>query len=170
MIIWPNIKSWDTSTASSDTAKLTGPRTFADKRWVGPVKLMCTIIFNISKIRPKSLFGPVKAQKFLRCLHHASWDWYEHHINLGPKLHTIKMEIHCNIIVYFTPHGYSYILIPAWQGSISHLVAFHASPWGGMACCLYPAGTAHPHPLERRLEPCGLLWQPDGHHIQLNWS
>ena len=25
-------------------------------------------MFNISKIRPKSLFGPVKAQKFSRCL------------------------------------------------------------------------------------------------------
>ena len=51
-----------------DTAKITGPRTFADKRWVGPVKLLCIIMFNISKIRPKSLFGPVKAQKFSRCL------------------------------------------------------------------------------------------------------
>ena len=52
----------------ADTAKLTGPRTFADKRWVGLVKLLCIIMFNISKIRPKSLFGPVKAQKFSRCL------------------------------------------------------------------------------------------------------
>ena len=52
----------------ADTAKLTGPRTFADKRWVGPVKLLCIIMFNISKIRSKSPFGPVKAQKFLQCL------------------------------------------------------------------------------------------------------
>ena len=49
----------------ADTAKQTGPRTFADKRWVGPVKLLCIIMFNISKIRSKSPFGPVKAQKFL---------------------------------------------------------------------------------------------------------
>ena len=56
------------SLTNADTAKLTGPRTFADKRWVGPVKLLCIIMFNISKIRPKSLLGPVKAQKFSRCL------------------------------------------------------------------------------------------------------
>ena len=49
----------------TDTAKLTGPRTFADKKWVGPVKLLCIIMF---KIRLKSLLGPVKAQKYLRCL------------------------------------------------------------------------------------------------------
>ena len=50
----------------ADTAKLTGPQTFADKRWVlvGMVKLLCIIMFNIGKIRPKSLLGPVKAQKF----------------------------------------------------------------------------------------------------------
>ena len=53
----------------ADTAKLTSPRTFADKRWVGSVKLLCMIMFNISKIRPKSLLGPVKDQKFLRCLY-----------------------------------------------------------------------------------------------------
>ena len=45
-------------------------QTFADKRWVGPVKLPCIIMSNISKIRPKSFLGPVKAQKFLRCLYH----------------------------------------------------------------------------------------------------
>ena len=50
---------------SADTTKLTGPRKFADKRWVGPVKLLCIIMFNISKIRPKSLLGQVKAQKSL---------------------------------------------------------------------------------------------------------
>ena len=44
-----------------DTAKLTGPRTLADKRGVGPVKLLCIIMFDISKIRPKSISGPVKA-------------------------------------------------------------------------------------------------------------
>ena len=53
----------------SDTAKLTGHRTLADKRWVGPVKLLCIIMFDISKIRPKSILGPVKAQKFSRCLY-----------------------------------------------------------------------------------------------------
>ena len=61
---------WDIANSIfPDTAKLTGPRTFADKRWVGPVKLLCIIMFNISKIRPKSVFGPVKAQKFSRCLY-----------------------------------------------------------------------------------------------------
>ena len=51
-----------------DTAKLIGPRTLADKRWVGPVKLLCIMMSHISKIRPKSILGPVKAQKFSRCL------------------------------------------------------------------------------------------------------
>ena len=37
-----------------DTMKLSGPRPLADKRWVGPVKLLCIIMFDISKIRPKS--------------------------------------------------------------------------------------------------------------------
>ena len=64
--IWPIL---------ADTAKLTGPRTFADKRWVGPVKLLCIIMFNISRIRPKSLLGPVKAQKFSRCLYWAFPDY-----------------------------------------------------------------------------------------------
>ena len=52
----------------TNTAKLTGPRTFTGKNWVGPVKLMCIIMFKINKIRPKSTFGPVKAPKFSRCL------------------------------------------------------------------------------------------------------
>ena len=52
----------------ANTAKLTGPRTFTGKNWVGPVKLMCIIMFKINKIRPKSPFGPVKAPKFSRCL------------------------------------------------------------------------------------------------------
>ena len=58
------MKTW----VPSDTAKLTGPRTLADKSWVGPVKLLCIIMFDISKIRPKSILGPVKAQKFSQCL------------------------------------------------------------------------------------------------------
>ena len=33
----------------SDTAKLTGPRTFVDKRWLGPVKLLCIIMFIWAK-------------------------------------------------------------------------------------------------------------------------
>ena len=52
-----------------DTMKLSGPRPLADKRWVGPVKLLCIIMFDISKIRPKSILRLVKAQKFSRCLH-----------------------------------------------------------------------------------------------------
>ena len=47
-----------------DTAKLTGPRTLADKKWVGPVKLLCIIMFDISKIRPKSILSLVEAQNF----------------------------------------------------------------------------------------------------------
>ena len=62
----------------ADTAKLTDPRTFADKRWVGTVKLLCIIMFNISKIWPKSLLGPVKTQKFSLCL----WWIWEHHVDL----------------------------------------------------------------------------------------
>ena len=54
--------------AVANTAKLTGPRTFTGKNWVGPVKLFCIIMYNINKIRPKSPFGPVKAPKFSRCL------------------------------------------------------------------------------------------------------
>ena len=61
------------SVAPTDTAKLTGPRTLADKKWVGPVKLLCIIMFDISKIRSKFLFGPVKAQKFSWCLHLQFW-------------------------------------------------------------------------------------------------
>ena len=57
----------------SDTAKLTTPPTLADKRWVGPVKLLCIIMFDISKIRPKCIHGPVKAQKFSQCL----WFWHQ---------------------------------------------------------------------------------------------
>ena len=55
-------------TKKADTAKLNGPRTLADKRWVGPVKFLCVIMFDISKIRPKSVLSPVKAQKFSWCL------------------------------------------------------------------------------------------------------
>ena len=67
--IWQYTNKDDIWNSHTDTAKLTGPRTFADKRWVGPVKLLCIIMFNISKNRRKSLLGPVKAQKFSRCLH-----------------------------------------------------------------------------------------------------
>ena len=41
---------------------------FWKKRWVGPVKLMRIIMFNISKTRPKSFRGLVKTKKFLLCL------------------------------------------------------------------------------------------------------
>ena len=60
-------------TPGTDTAKLTGPRTLADKRWVGLVKLLCIIMFDISKIRPKSILGLVKAQKFSLCLQEPSY-------------------------------------------------------------------------------------------------
>ena len=50
---------------NSDTGKLTGPRTLADKRWVGPVKLLCITMFDISKIRQKSVLGLVKCPKIL---------------------------------------------------------------------------------------------------------
>ena len=53
---------------NSDTVKPTGPWTFADKNWVGPVKLLCIIMLKISQMRPKSLLSPVKAQESLRCL------------------------------------------------------------------------------------------------------
>ena len=36
-------------------------------------------LFDISKIRPKSLLGPVKAQKFSRCL--ATWQAPSHYLN-----------------------------------------------------------------------------------------
>ena len=64
----------------TDTAKLDGPRTFTGKNWVGPVKLLCIIMFRISKIGPKSLFGLVKAPKFSQCL--PSW------CHMAPLLNT----------------------------------------------------------------------------------
>ena len=57
-----------TSDDDTDTAKLTSPWTLADKRWVGLVQLLCITMFDISKIKPKSVLGPLKAQKFSRCL------------------------------------------------------------------------------------------------------
>ena len=39
----------------------------ADKRWVRPVKFLCIIMFDISKIRPKWILSPGRAQKFSRC-------------------------------------------------------------------------------------------------------
>ena len=53
---------------TTDTVKLTCPRTFADKRWLGLIKRLFIIMLNITKSRPKSLLGPVKAQKFVLCL------------------------------------------------------------------------------------------------------
>ena len=38
------------------------------QKWVGLVKLLCIIMFKISKIRSKSLLSLVKAQNFWRCL------------------------------------------------------------------------------------------------------
>ena len=88
--------------SNADTVKLTGPRTLANKRWVGPVKLLCMIMFSISKIRPKSILGMVKAQKFLRCLVMASY-W----IGIKPLTELI-MTTHstmCN-------HSYSICRLP----------------------------------------------------------
>ena len=39
---------------TTDTVKLTSPRILADKRGVGPVKLLCITMFDMSKIRAKS--------------------------------------------------------------------------------------------------------------------
>ena len=47
--------------------KVTDPRTLIGKRWVGLVELSITM-FDISRIRPKSILGLVKAQKFSQCL------------------------------------------------------------------------------------------------------
>ena len=63
-LLWYWVTIVRSADCTADTAKLTSPRTLADKRWVGPVKLLCIIIFYISKIRPKSILRPVKAQKF----------------------------------------------------------------------------------------------------------
>ena len=40
----------------ADTAKRTGPRTLADKRWAGPIKLLCHVWYqqNQAKIYPRS--------------------------------------------------------------------------------------------------------------------
>ena len=62
----------------ADTTKLTGPQTLADKRWVGPVKLLCIIMFNISKIRPKSILGPVKAEKIPLWVWKGIWNQLYH--------------------------------------------------------------------------------------------
>ena len=79
---------------NTDTAKLTGPWTLADKRWVGPVKLLCIIMFDISKIRPKSILGPVKAQKFSRCLEiQSECSHCVLKVALGPLLLTIPAWI-----------------------------------------------------------------------------
>ena len=85
--ICKRILNWNYSQVSH-TAKLTGPRILADKRWVGPVKLLCITMFDISKIRPKSLLGPVKTKKFSRCLrsnrvnHTIYWHQWVNHITL----------------------------------------------------------------------------------------
>ena len=59
----------------ADTAKLTGPRSSTDekvggpvKNMGGPIKLLYVIMFNILKSCQKWIFGPVKHEKFSRCL------------------------------------------------------------------------------------------------------
>ena len=53
-----------------DTAKLTGPQTLCDEifKMSRTGELLCITMFDISKIMPKSVLGPVQAQKFLQCL------------------------------------------------------------------------------------------------------
>ena len=58
------IKSCWVSDLITVTAKLTSPQNLADERLVGLLKLLCITMFDISKIRPKSILGPVKGQKF----------------------------------------------------------------------------------------------------------
>ena len=60
-----------------DTAKLTGPRSSTDEKvggpvenMGGPIKLLYVIMFNILKSCQKWIFGPVKHEKFSRCLSH----------------------------------------------------------------------------------------------------
>ena len=48
----------------------------ADKRWVGPLKLLCIIMFDMSKIRPKSLLSLVKVRNFRGV-------WYKIWLNLS---------------------------------------------------------------------------------------
>ena len=77
---------------SPDTAKLTGPRSSTDekvggpvKNMGGPIKLLYVIMFNILKSCQKWIFGPVKLEKFSRCLKaadrmsgKATWQLYAH--------------------------------------------------------------------------------------------
>ena len=47
------------------TMKFTGLRTVADKTHIGPIDLLCKIMYDISKIMSKFILSLVKAHKFL---------------------------------------------------------------------------------------------------------
>ena len=60
---------------AADSAKLTSPRSSTDekvggpvKNMGGPIKLLYIIMFNILKSCQKWIFGPIKDEKFSRCL------------------------------------------------------------------------------------------------------
>ena len=72
-----------------DTAKLTGPRIFADKRCVGPVNLLYIIM---SAKSGQNLLGPVKAQKFSRCLHISGYGKFLEFIYMW-KFHVFRHHI-----------------------------------------------------------------------------
>ena len=84
---------------SPDSAKLNGAWTVADKRWVEPVKLLCIIMFDISKIRPKSILGLVKAQKVLQCLNLMASNLYSDHNYTYHKTSNIRGTLFGNKIV-----------------------------------------------------------------------
>ena len=52
----------------SVTVKVTGLRTAADKKHVGPVNLLYIIMFEMRKIKQNFIIGPVKANMFLMWL------------------------------------------------------------------------------------------------------
>ena len=59
----------------TDSAKLVSPRSLTDekvggpvKNMGGPIKLLYIIMFKIGKSGKKIIFGPVKHEKFSRCL------------------------------------------------------------------------------------------------------
>ena len=42
--------------------------------WSLATKTLCIVMFDVSKIKPESISGPVKAQRFLQCLS-VTWKW-----------------------------------------------------------------------------------------------
>ena len=68
---------------TTGTVKLAIARTFADKNWVGQVKLLCITMFKISENRQKSLFGVGKVQKFFAVSATMIYCWYHPRKKLG---------------------------------------------------------------------------------------